>query len=223
MAAYPRRVDAHVLERPADIYRPFEPGETRLLRSYVEDVRRLGDMRFFEQVPHSAAMTFGEGVLAAHMEEPDDQDLRAAITQFRQIYSPNEPHSFQRAIKTLKRSVHEHGSPDRAEALAALNGHLASEREAHKAVGLGIVFEEGDQQRPIDTRTIIDAYFHGHYLHSGNPKSELARRLDDLQPWPRYTLYSTMLLLRNVYWNAANAVERVLRVPSLLAQELPSG
>lgn len=87
-------------------------------------------------------------------------------------------------------------------------------------MGLRIVFEEGDQQRPIDTRTIIDAYLHGHYLHSGNAKSDLARRLDDLQPWPRYTLYSTMLLLRNVYWNGANVVDRVLRVPSLLEEEI---
>jgi hypothetical protein len=44
----------------------------------------------------------------------------------------------------------------------------------------------------------------------------LARRLDDLQPWPRYTLYSVMLVLRNVYWNAANAVDRVLATPELL-------
>jgi hypothetical protein len=52
--------------------------------------------------------------------------------------------------------------------------------------------------------------------HSGNPKSELAMTLDELQPWPRYTLYTVILRGRNVYWSAANVADRVLRVPELL-------
>ena len=63
------------------------------------------------------------------------------------------------------------------------------------------------------------AYFHGKYLHSGNPKSELARQLDELQPFPQMTLYSVMLKLRNVYWVAANVVDRILAAPDLLDAE----
>ena len=81
---------------------------------------------------------------------------------------------------------------------------------------MGIVFDGGDRQKSIAPAEIIDAYFHGFYLHSGNEKSKLARQLDELQPFPRYTLYSVMLVLRNVYWNAANAAERVVREPALL-------
>ena len=176
-------------------------------------------MSLFEQVPHSMSMTFEHGALRWEMQEPDDEAVRAAITQFRQLYSHNEPHSFRRAINTLKRSVHERGGPLRDAALRDLDGHLASERSALGAVGIGIVFEHEDNREEVNARTILDAYFHGHYLHSGNEKTDLARRLDELQPVPRYTLYSTMLLLRNVYWNAANAAEQVLGVPALLDRD----
>jgi hypothetical protein len=98
-----------------------------------------------------------------------------------------------------------------------LDEHLASGQEAVDAgIGLGIVFEHGDTLQPISPRDIIDAYFHDHCLHGRNEKSEFSRRLDDLQPWPSYTLYNVMLRLRNVYWVAANVVDLVRAEPSLL-------
>ncbi len=151
------------------------------------------------------------------MDEPDDEAVRAAVTQFRQIYAHDEPHSFRKAMNLLKRSAHEHDGKQRTEAIALFEGHIEAERQALRAgIGVGIVFEHPEGQQSIDPRAIIDAYFHGLYLHSGNPKSELAHRLDELQPFARYTLYSVMLVLRNVYWNAANAVDRVLAASELL-------
>jgi hypothetical protein len=208
---------ASVLDRPTEIYRPFSSSESAVLRGFVENVRRLALMRFFEEVPQQATQTIGANGLGSEMEEPDDEAVRSAITQFRQIYSHGEPHSFNKAINTLKKSAHGHGGPHRDEAIELLDGHLQAGKAALKGgIGLGIVFETPDGQRPIDPETILDAYFHGYYLHSGNEKSDLTRRLDELQPWPRYTLYTVMLQLRNVYWMAANAVDRVLVVPELL-------
>jgi len=174
-------------------------------------------MQLFKEVPTQATQRFGQGGMYGEMEEPNDEAVRAAITQFRQIYAHNEPHSFQKALKLLKRSAHDHDGPERAETIALLDGHLDAEREAlNRGIGLGIVLERPTGSQSIDTRTIIDAYFHGHYLHSGNKKTELARQLDELQPWPKYTLYTVMLRLHNVYWVAANAVDRVLAVPEML-------
>jgi hypothetical protein len=174
-------------------------------------------MRFFEQVPRKASITFDERGLRSEMDEPDDEAVRAAITQFRQIYDHDEPNSFHKAMNLLKRSAHEHDGAQRDEVIALLDGHLDAGQVAMGAgVGIGIVFEHPEGQQQMDSRRIINAYFHGHYLHSGNPKTELARRLDDLQPLPRYTLYNVMLLLRNVYSNAANAVDRVLEAPEIL-------
>ena len=152
--------------------------------------------------------------MRAEMAEPDDEAVRAAVTLFRQLYSPSEPSSFN---AVLKRSAHEHGGARRDETIAALDEHISSARDAVNAgIGVGIVFERGDEQQPIGPREIIDAYVHGHYLHARNDKSDLARRLDGLQPWARYTLYTVMLALRNVYWVAANVVDRVLAEPALL-------
>jgi hypothetical protein len=126
-------------------------------------------------------------------------------------------------MNLLKRTAHEKNGPLRNPAIAELDQHIQSERDALRAgIGMGIVFEDGSgNQRAIDTRTIIDVYFHGQYLHSGNPKSELARQLDDLQPWPRMTLYSVMLKLRNVYWIGANVVDRALAAADLLDADAP--
>lgn len=184
-------MNASPLEQPGDIYRPFTHAESDVLRGFVQDVRRLGEMRFFSQVPRQASLTWEAGQpWRAEMEEPDDEAVRAAVTLFRQLYNHNEPGSFSAVFKLLKRSAHERGGPRRGEALAALDEHVTAAREAvNRGIRMGIVFDYGDRQQPITPRDIIDAYFHGHYLHARNDKSELASRLDDLQPWPRYTLY----------------------------------
>jgi hypothetical protein len=212
---------ASILDAPKSIFRPFSRQEFDVLRAFVENVRRLGTMRFFKEVPQQATQIIGDNGMFSEMDEPDDEAVRAAITQFRQIYDHKEPNSFQRAMKVLKRSAHELNGPDREAAIALLDSHLQAERDAiNMGIGLGITFEKRGEQEAISPRQIIDAYFHGHYLHSGNAKSELAKRLDELQPWPRYTLYTVMLRLHNVYWPSANAAERVLKEPTLLDASL---
>jgi hypothetical protein len=206
------------LDRPQAVYRPFSRPESDLLRGFVANVRRLAHMRFFTEVPMTATQRLTSlGGMEGEMEEPDDEALRAAITQFRHIYAHNEPHSFQKAMALLKRSAHERGGAEREEAIELIDGHLEAERKAiKKATVFGIVFERPSGAEAVDTRVIVDAYFHGQYLHSGNDKSRLVKELDELQPWPRYTMYTVMLMLRNVYWNAANAVQRVLEISELL-------
>jgi hypothetical protein len=183
---------------------------------FVTDVRRLREMKFIEQAPKTASLTFDERGTRYEMEEPDDEAVRAAITQFRQIYTPSEPHSFNRTMKLLKRTIHECDGPDREEALALFDGHIDAAKEALGTVGIGISFERPDGVEDMTPERIIDAYMHGHYLHGGNKLTELAKQLDALQPWPRYTLYSVMYALTAVYWNAANATDIVLNTPELL-------
>lgn len=208
--------DDSPLEYAADVYRPFNRAESDALRRFALDARRLGEMQFFKQVPSNASMIFDETGMSSTMTKPDDEALRAAITQFRQIYSRDEPHSFDKTIKLLKRSTHERNGPLRDAAMTQLDRFIEAERYALAGIGMGIVFDNGITQRSINPRTILDAYFHGVYLHSGNDKSELARQLDDLEPWGRFTFYTVMLGLRNVYWMTANVVDRVLRIDTLL-------
>src|SRR5689334_6080494 len=106
-----------LLDAPKSIYRPFSRPESDVLRGFVENVRRLGTMRFFKEVPQQATQTIGDNGMLSKMDEPDDEAVRAAITQFRQIYDHNEPNSFQHAMKVLKQSVHELDGSDRKAAI----------------------------------------------------------------------------------------------------------
>ena len=212
----PRMISKDILDDPAAVFRPFAASETEVLRDFSTGTRRLADMSFFGQVPKKAVFGWDvERGETREMDEPSDEAVRAAITQFRQLYSPREPHSLNRVLNLLGRSIHERDGDRRDEALALIDLHRSNAREVMRPT-IGITFERPSGSEEISTEKIIDAYVHGHYLHSGNDKSKLARELDDLQPFPRFTLYSVMLGLRNVYWVAANGVDRVLATPALL-------
>jgi hypothetical protein len=182
--------------------------------TFVADVRRLGKMRFFDQVPTSASLNWGAEGARATMDEPDDEAVRAAVSAFRQIYASDEPTSVARTLSILKRSVRARGGADRDDALEAIRDLKMWLTEIlDHGIGMGITFDDGQHQDRVDARRILDTYFHGKYLHSGNAKTALARRLDDLEPWPRYTLYSVMWKLTRAYWIIASVAELALLTP----------
>src|SRR5437763_976670 len=108
------------LDRPADIYQPFTDEERDVLGAYLTNVRNLGQMSFYKQIPDKASLTWaGAGVLP-EMDEPNDEAVRAAVTTFRQIYTPTEPSSAAVVLNILKRSIRARNAPERDEALAAI-------------------------------------------------------------------------------------------------------
>jgi hypothetical protein len=71
-------------------------------------------------------------------------------------------------MNLLKRSARDQNGPLRGAALAELDRHVETGNEVLKlGMGMGIVFEDRSNREEIDARMIIDAYFHGQYLHSG--------------------------------------------------------
>lgn len=157
--------------------------------------------------------------LAHEMDEPHDEAVRAAVTQIRQLYTDTEPTSYRATFKLLKRNVRRRDSPYRKQALEALSEHTQSLTDGldHGMTAM-IVLENPKERIVMDARSLIDAYFHGYYLHSGNAKSELVRQLDDIGPLPRYEFYGLMLQIRNVFWAGANVIDRVLRHPELITE-----
>lgn len=205
------------LASPSEVYRPFSVSESELLRGFVSSVRRLGRMRFFEQLPKTASQHWDDEGICGEMQEPDDEAVQAAIGAFRPIYKRNEPQSAAAILNLLKRSVRGRDGAKRKEALAAIASFAEWQQHELKAgIGLGIRFEYPTREERVDPAKILDAYFHGQYLHNANDKSKLARRLDDLDPWPRYTLYTVMGRLTRVYWVIANVVELILKEPALV-------
>jgi hypothetical protein len=214
--------ETSVLDDASAVYRPFSVAESNILRAFAHGARRLAQMQFFDEVPTRAVVRGDQATgLTAAMDEPDDEALRAALTEFRQLYSHKEPHCFHRVMALLKRSAYERNGPHRAEAIEALDDFTTASRSALTGagvVGVAIVVEDAasGEKRPMPPERIIDAYLHGHYFHSGNDKSRVATELDNIPALARFTFYSALLALRNLYWTAANAVDRVLAVDSLL-------
>jgi len=201
------------LERPQDIYRPFTTQETQTLRNFVANARELGRMRFFTQVPHQFTIA---GKVPFAMDEPDTEAVFAATSLLRQLYNPREPTSAAVLLKILKRSAHEHAAAERDDAIRELRSLGAWTRDAvAKGVGIGIIFDHGTHQTTIKPAEILNAYFHGRYLHSGNDLSELVAQLDDVG-LGRFTFYQVMKELAKAYWVIANGVERILAVPALV-------
>jgi hypothetical protein len=201
------------LAKPLQIYRPFTRRETRTLREYVANVRELAEMRFFKQVPHR--FTFA-GAVPFAMDEPDGEDVRAAAALFRQIYTPSEPTSVRVVLNILKKSTHERGGPLRDDAISELRDLRSwTEEILNEGIGFGIVFDHGYHQSRVKPAEILDAYFHGRYMHSGNDLTEVVRRLDEVG-LPRFTLYNVMRDLTKAYYVIANVVDRVLSVPELV-------
>jgi hypothetical protein len=150
------------------------------------------------------------------MDKPDTEAVRAAISLLRQLYTPTEPTSAAVLLNVLKRSAYEHAGAERDDAIQELKLLGAWTKQiVARGVGIGIVFDHGTHQQSVHPSEILDAYFHGRYLHSGNDLSELVARLDDVGLGP-FTLYQVMRELAKAYWVIANGVERILAVPALL-------
>lgn len=206
-----------ILDRPFAIYRAFSRAESTVLRRYVEDVRLLGSMSFFEQAPTTIRLSVGEDqVLRSEFDAPGDEAVRAAVAQFRQTYNHAEQYSFRRVMRLLKRSVHERGGDLRDEAIAALDLVVDDERRALEGIGVQLVIESESGSRTLTPRVVFDAYFNGRYLHGDEEHRAVVEILDGMAGLGQFSFYSVMLDLRNTYWIAANVVDRVLREPSLL-------
>ena len=206
------------LDNPADIFRRFTVEEARHLRNFSEGARRLERMRFFAEVPTQASQSYTDGGIVADMNEPDDEALRAALTELRQLYAQGEPHNLPSVLDILKRSAFERDAPAKDEALEALEWLKKNGKNAVKhGIGLALVVETPTDTHHATPSAILDAYFNGHYFHKDEAKASLAARLDDIAPWGRYTFYSVLYSLRVVYSAAADVIEQALREHSLQA------
>ncbi len=173
-------------------------------------------MRFFDQVPSQFTAFGGADGATATMVEPDRQDARAAVALFRQIYTPSEPTSAAVVLNVLKRSAAARDGPLRDPAIAELKSLRTWTTDLLAAgTGIGVSVYSGDVEKSISPAQILDAYFHGDYLHSGNARREMVERLDDVGV-PRFEFYNVLRELTKVYYVVANVVDRVLAVPELL-------
>lgn len=200
-----------VPDRPDDLaeaFRPFEEEEIEVLRGFVEDVRKLGGMRFYSQVSGKITLKSKRGgPLVAETTEPDDEALRAALTLFRQLYSHGEPGSFNTVLNLLKNNVSDRDGKERDAAMRYLKDFKFVGKELiRRGIGVGLTIDD----RSFSAREIIDLYLHGKYLHGRNEKGKVVSTLDQIPAIPRHTLYVTVHKLTHLYWTLANLVDLLL-------------
>lgn len=201
------------LQLASEIYAPFDGAETRRLRHFVADVEGLRHSALFSNPTNIVTISAGiNQPLKEKLEFAGEEAVHAVVGRFRQIYNRHEPTSYSQTLKLLGRHVHDRPSPHQREALDALKELRDSEDEARKSTsGIEIKVNNDVMTGPV----LIDLFVHGHYLHKGNPKSDL------LEAFPlRGMLLSefirAMTVLMHVYWIGRNVVARVLETPSLL-------
>jgi hypothetical protein len=206
-------VSETVLDRPLEIYAPFDARESARLRGFVADVEELASCSFFENP--GSKITLSGGVnrpLTTQLTYAGEEAVRAVVPIFRQLYSHKEPTSFVRVFDLLADHARARGSEATNEALAALKEFRTAEREILRdpdGVDLRL-----DNER-LTPRVLVDLFLNGHYLHKGNAKS------DKLAQWPladltKQSFFATLVHLRNLYWTAANVVRRILAQTELL-------
>lgn len=210
-----------VLRLAGDIYSPFNAGETRRLRTYVEDVEALVGSAFFQ--PGEQKLTLSAemgGPLQSTLVYPGEEAVRAVVGLFRQLYNHHEPTSYHQITKLLSRHAHERGSEHRDAAVAELKALRDWEKDALRPTMAlkwqharpdGTIAHEED----LTPEVLIDLFLHGKYLHKGNEKS------DKLDGWPyahllQHSFLGAMTALSQVYCVGRNVAAEVLTVPSLL-------
>lgn len=209
-----------ILDRPLEIYRRFTVLEVEMLRTFSRNVHELRSYSFFEQVP--SQMTFASGadrVVTTDMREPPREATRAAAALFRQIYWHRDEASFTKTMKRLKRNVHERDSEHRSVAMRVLDDVLDGQK-ALLDYGAGIaMFHNGKgERRRLTTELVLSIYLNGVWLHGGNDSARKAAALDNAPPFARFTFYSAIFMLTNLYITGAAIVDRALAEADLLPQ-----
>lgn len=203
-----------VLDRPREVFAPFDAREARRLDEFVADVETFATSSFFNRP--SVGVTLGwQGAghpLTTALDYAGEEAVRAVVPVFRQLYAHNEPTSMVTLFNLLAEHVRARGGPLEDEALAALKEFRVAQRQVLRGEG-GPALILND--RRLTPEVLIDLFLHGHYLHKGNEKS------DQLAEWPlsdvtKHTFFVAMDQLRRLYWNAANVVRRILACSDLV-------
>ena len=114
------------LDRPREIYTPFDARETQRLLGFVADVDEFASSSFFQRSGLRASMevaaaNVGTGFnVTTEIDEVAEESVRAVVPIFRQIYSHTEPTSFAQVFNLVAQHVRARPSARQADALAAL-------------------------------------------------------------------------------------------------------
>lgn len=151
---------------------------------------------------------------------PSEEEIKAVIGDFRQLYTATNRASAARVLNILKCSAHARGTDTSRKMIASLKALGATLRHRAKHDPRGMLLEEDSlgvsaERSPSD---IIDTWFNGEYFHDD---PELARQLaEDDNPAVDMMRMSLQMAIRDylAYWTALrNLAVEVLKHPELSA------
>ena len=171
------------LARPADVYTPFDQGEVRRLRRFVDRVDALGASAFIAHPGYRMKGTLvAAGVLEnLRVDSPGEEAVRAVLPLFRELYTDSNPTSAMSALRVLDRRARTRGAPDSLAARNEIRTWRRSLRDRRDHDPYGVLLEEDRLGCSVERAPsyIIDLWFNGEYFHFDDEK---AGELGDNEP-----------------------------------------
>jgi hypothetical protein len=182
--------------------RPTEPA-VETLRRFVHNVEQLQTRRLLRDADlrSDLSLDWAEGgPLRVRHHEPDEEDLRSYLVDFRKFMAEREPVFLARVLSVARRHV----TSD--EIVAQLAAARSRWKEALKKGDFEIVVNE-EQLRP---ETIMDLWIDGYYFHDDPEKR---RKLDALAmvPTSRWFFIDSVLTATHVILSSGHVLKVALR------------
>jgi len=144
----------------------------RVLRRYVQQANDLAASEVLNAGDVGMKINLGEGGTVESVEGnfSTPERVRGLTAGFRQLYSPNEPASFQKAIDTMQLAVRAQSSADESSQLAALAEWGAAARALRgnwlDALAQARIAPDLRTAVPKESpEEVISVFFYGEHLH----------------------------------------------------------
>lgn len=217
--------DSHDAARLSDFFAPLTAAERTRLRRFLRKAAELAGSRFAASKPELRARILpGQTEAGGQAWEivpsgADQEAVKAASGDFRQLWTDSNRSSAASAMSILKNAAKRNGSDKSRKMIANLRefGEELKERGRTDPRGKVLTEADGGGSREMPPREIINLWLNGEYLHDDLDKAnELG--LDEESAMAALTQFSLQSAIFDYisYWSAlAKLVRQVLEDPAL--------
>lgn len=198
-----------LINRPEQVYTPFDTDEVKRLREYVDAVDSFLKMEVVQRTWRWSIERV-DPETSTHRESLDyvgEDALFDMAGRFRLLYANQHRMSFDAVRSLLNRHLAPE-SPLYAEARAELRTLREMKTHALKSNWKGMI-----NGRPLTGETVIDLHLNGRYLHRDGEKADL---LDEVSVIVRGEFLGFVKALAQVFDTGRAVVSPILATPSLI-------
>ncbi|MEZ5077206.1 MAG: hypothetical protein R2725_07175 [Solirubrobacterales bacterium] len=206
------------------LFSPFSDRERETLERFVRKVKGLQESRFPDAelnivaTPVPGPGPSGVAGWSIGIDGPEELEVKAIITDFRQIYADPHRTSARSVIAMLKRHAHERGTDASRVMIGQLKafGKQLNKRERSDPRGYMLEETEDGGSARRTPHSIVNEWFNGVYFHDEEgPGSELDSEGNSLVEMFRWSFQATIKDFINHWGKLRILVEAILRDPAM--------